>query len=346
MGARGCMYQIKSFIKRSGIYIDLGTENTLIYSRGQGWIINEPSFVTFRQKSHSHHIVAIGKVAKSHLGRTPTNIEVERPLHGGVIANFYSTEIMLKKFLDLLKEKIFLIQPEMIISLPCKVTEYERRAVEEVGRAVGGKSVRLIDEPMAAAIGAGLPITEARGQIVVDIGGGTTEIAVISLAGVVYSNAVRTGGHAMDQCIQQHLRSHFNLLIGEATAEKLKINFADALEDSCQKFEFKAVDLNSGLPKLMSLPKKEIRTAIEPVLQEIISAIKVALAKTPPELSADVVENGIWLTGGGALIPNLTTRVGQATGLKVNIAKDPLYSVARGGAYLLEHPELLEKVGS
>jgi rod shape-determining protein MreB len=251
---------------------------------------------------------------------------------------------MLKYFMQQAQNKAFLYRPDLLISLPCKVTEYEKRAVQEVGRALGAGRVHLVDEPMAAAVGAGLAVTQPRGQIIVDIGGGTTEIAVISLGGVTYANAVRVGGHEMDARIAQALRHQFNILIGEPTAEQLKILYADALYDSAELMEFKGVNLYNGLPKICTLPKGIIHQAIEPVVENIVQATKQALSQTPPELSADIAEQGIWLAGGGALIKNLPERLSAATGLKVSITREPLFSVARGGAYLLEHPELLEKV--
>lgn len=337
--------KVKSAMRRNAYYIDLGTENTLIYSRGQGLVLNEPSFVTFNEKKNNRQLVALGRTAKSHLGRAPENIKVERPLHEGVIADFYATESMLWGFFNSLKVVPSLLKSEMIISLPCRVTEYERRAVEEVGRSIGARRVYLLDEPMAAAIGAGLSVMAPRGQIIIDIGGGTTEIAIISLGGVAYSTAIRIGGHEMDQKIMQHLRNRFNLLIGESTAEKLKINYADAMcFDSNETIEFNGFDLSNGLPRRIKLPKSEIALAIAPVIESIIGAIKVALSSAEPELAADISDHGIWLAGGGALIKNFSRKITLATGLSVNVVSDPLFSVAQGGAYLLERPELLERL--
>ncbi|MCB0351782.1 MAG: rod shape-determining protein [Bdellovibrionales bacterium] len=337
--------KMKSVIRRNGFYIDLGTENTLIYGRGQGWVLNEPSFVTFNEKKNNRVLMALGRTSKSHLGRNPQNIKVERPLHEGVIADFFATESMLRGFFNSLNIGSSILKSDMIISLPCLVTQFERRAVEEVGQSLGAKKVHLLDEPMAAAVGSGLPVMAPRGQIIVDIGGGTTEIAIISLGGVAYSTAVRIGGHSMDQRIMQHLRHRFNILIGETTAEKLKINFADALNsDPFEMIKFNGIDLSTGLPRRIELSKSEISFAINPILDDIVASINVALASAEPELSADISEQGIWLAGGGALIKNFSKKIELSTGLKVNIARDPLFSVARGGAYLLEHPELLEKL--
>lgn len=337
----------KSALRRGGFYIDLGTENTLIYKRGQGWILNEPSFATFKECRGDRILSAFGKPAKNHLGRTPLNMTVARPLREGVIADYFATEAMLKGFFKSMSIEPNFFRPDMIISLPCRVTEYERRAVEEIGRAMGAKSVRLIDEPMAAAVGAGLAVTSPNGQVIVDIGGGTTEIAIISLGGVVYANAIRIGGHEMDQKIMQHLRNKFNILIGEATAEKLKINYADATlaeSASAELIEFNGVDLSTGLPRRIKLPKYEINNAIRPIIDAIVIEIGVALSGVEPELAVDISNNGIWLAGGGALIKNLAQKIALATGLKVNVSREPLFSVAHGGAYLIEHPDLLEKL--
>lgn len=327
------------------IYIDLGTANTLIYIRGKGFVLNQPSAVTVSQKTRDTRIIASGTQAKLMLGKTPSHLYVQKPLKKGVISDFNNTEKMLHMFLKKVREQNFWFRPKILISLPCKVTEFERRAVEEVGLAMGAKNVKLIDEPLAAAIGAGLPVFQPKANMIVDIGGGTTEIAIISMGGVVYANAVRTGGEEMDQRITEYLSLHHKFAVGEQTAEKIKMRLGYAVLPAVEeKLEIKGLDLVTGLPRRKEVTSTEIFYAIDETVKSIIKSIKVALEQTPPELSADLLDSGIFLAGGGAMLLGLKQRVEEEIGLKTCVVENPLFSVASGGARVLEDSQILEMI--
>ncbi len=338
-------------IKRAFSYdlaIDLGTANTLIYVKGKGLVSSEPSVVAITRDARGQKkVVAVGKEAKDMLGRTPGTIEAIRPMRDGVIADFEVTEAMLRYFIRKVYPAKSWFRPRIrvIIAVPYGITEVEKRAVRESALSAGAKEVYLIEEPRAAAIGAGMPITEPRGNMIVDIGGGTTEVAVISLAGIVHSQSVRVAGDKMDECIVNFIKKHYNLLIGERTAEQIKINLGNAFPDAeVRTLEIKGRDLVSGIPRYLTVNSDEIREAMsEPILQ-IIDAIKATLERTPPELAGDIVDKGIMLAGGGALIRGLDQLIHQQTGLPVTIAEDPLSCVALGAGKALEEIELLRDV--
>jgi len=327
--------------------IDLGTANTLIYIRGQGIVVNEPSVVAIREDRTrgQKSIAAVGSAAKSMLGRTPGNITAIRPLKDGVIADFTVTEKMLQYFIHKVhKNKLFRPSPRVLICVPCGSTQVERRAIKESAAGAGAREVYLIEEPMAAAIGAGLPVHEARGSMVLDIGGGTSEVAVISLNGIVYSASVRIGGDRMDEAIMNYVRRNYGTLIGEATAERIKYEIGTAYPGSeIKEIEVKGRNLAEGVPRSFVLNSNEILEALQEPLQGIIGAVKVALEQTPPELGADVADRGIVLTGGGALLKDMDRLIAEETGLPVFIAEDPMTCVARGGGRVLE---LLDEIGA
>lgn len=331
----------------SDMAIDLGTANTVVYVKGRGIVLNEPSVVALIKKKGSFEPYAFGYEAKMMLGRTPTDIEAKRPLKDGVIADFKGAEEMIKYFIKTVHNRRSFFGPIIVVCVPSGSTPVERRAIQEAAESAGGRDVYLIEEPMAAAIGAGLPVTEATGSMIVDIGGGTTEVAVLSLGGIVYARSVRVGGDKMDEAIISYIRRHYNLLIGEATAEKIKqaIGTAYVNEDVEPKMmEIKGRDLIYGIPKEMVLNEKQIADSlIEPVSQ-IVEAVKVALECTPPELSSDIVDKGIVLTGGGALLNNLDYVLSRATQLPVVIAEDALSCVARGTGQVLENFDKLKHV--
>lgn len=320
--------------------IDLGTANTLIYIRGQGIVLNEPSVVAIREDRlrGSRSIAAVGADAKLMLGRTPGNITAIRPLKDGVIADFTVTEEMLKHFIrKVQKSGFFKPSPRVLVSVPCGSTQVERRAIKDSASAAGAREVFLIEEPMAAAIGAGLPVDEARGSMVVDIGGGTSEVAIISLHGIVYSASVRIGGDRLDDAIINYVRRNYGALIGEATAERIKHQIGTAYPGSeVMEIEIKGRNLAEGIPRSFSLNSNEILEALQEPLSGILGAVKIALEQTPPELGADVAENGIILTGGGALLKDVDRLIAEETGLPVHVADDPLTCVARGGGKVLE----------
>ncbi len=327
--------------------IDLGTANTLIYIRGQGIVLNEPSVVAIREDRArgSKTIAAVGAAAKSMLGRTPGNIIAIRPLKDGVIADFTVTEKMLQYFIHKVhKSKMLRPSPRVLICVPCGSTQVERRAIKESAAGAGAREVYLIEEPMAAAIGAGLPVSEARGSMVIDIGGGTSEVAVISLNGIVYSASVRIGGDRLDDAIMNYVRRNYGTLIGEATAERIKHTIGTAYPGSeVREIEVKGRNLSEGIPRSFVLNSNEILEALQEPLAGIVQAVKLALEQTPPELGADVAEGGIILTGGGALLKDIDRLIAEETGLPVLIAEDPLTCVARGGGRVLE---LLDEKGS
>jgi len=321
--------------------IDLGTANTLIYARGRGIVLNEPSVVAIRQDrgpGGPKTIEAFGKDAKGMLGRTPQNITAIRPMRDGVIADFNITEKMLQHFIRQVHEsKILRPSPRVLICVPCGATQVERRAIRESAAGAGARKVYLIDEPMAAAIGAGMPVDEPKGSMVLDIGGGTSEVAVISLNGIVYSASVRVGGDKFDDAITNYVRRNYGILIGEATAEKIKHEIGTAYPGKdLLEIEVKGRNLSEGIPRSFSLNSNEILEALQEPLHGIVSAVKTALEQTPPELGADVAERGIVLTGGGSLLRDLDRLIMEETGLPVVMAEDPLTCVARGGGRVLE----------
>lgn len=321
--------------------IDLGTANTLIYARGQGIVLNEPSVVAIRQDRGSNgakSIAAVGAEAKMMLGRTPGNITAIRPLKDGVIADFNVTEKMLQSFIHKVHEtKFFRPSPRVVVCVPCGSTQVERRAIRESALGAGAREVYLIDEPMAAAIGAGMPVGEAQGSMVLDIGGGTTEVAVISLNGIVYSASVRIGGDRFDEAIISYVRRNYGSLIGESTAERIKLEIGAAFPaNEVREIEVKGRNLAEGVPRSFTLNSNEILEALQEPLSGIVSAVKTALEQTPPELGSDVAERGMVLTGGGALLRDLDKLLSEETGLPVIVAEDPLTCVARGGGRVLE----------
>lgn len=321
--------------------IDLGTANTLIYARGQGIVLNEPSVVAIRTDKgpgSSKSVAAVGEDAKQMLGRTPHNIEAIRPMKDGVIADFTVTEKMLQYFIHKVHEsKMLRPSPRVLICVPVGSTQVERRAIKESAIGAGAREVYLIDEPMSAAIGAGLPVHEARGSMVLDIGGGTSEVAIISLNGIVYANSVRIGGDRFDDAIINYVRRNYGTLIGEATAERIKHEIGAAYPGSeVKEIEVKGRNLAEGIPRSFVLNSNEILEALQEPLSGIVGAVKSALEQTPPELGADVAERGIVLTGGGALLCDLDRLIEEETGLPVIVAEDPLTCVARGGGRALE----------
>lgn len=327
--------------------IDLGTANTLVFVKGKGIVLTEPSVVAVRKDGRGNKVLAVGTEAKMMLGRTPGNIEAIRPIRDGVIADFEVTEAMLRYFINKVHNRRTLVHPRIIISIPSGITQVERRAVRESAESAGAREVYLIEEPMAAAIGAGLPITEPIASMVVDVGGGTTELAVISLAGIVYSSSVRVAGDKMDDAIIHYIRRKHNMAIGERTAEQIKINIGDVMPElPYLTMDVKGRDLVSGVPKTLSIDSNEIKAAIAEQIDAIIEAVKMALEIIPPELSADIVDRGIVLTGGGALLRNLDKRLREETGLPIIIAEDPLSSVVIGSGIALENIDKLKDVMS
>ncbi len=320
--------------------IDLGTANTLVVVKGRGVVLNEPSVVAVINENGKRRVLAVGDEAKTMLGRTPGNIQAIRPLRDGVIADFIVTEEMIKHFIKKVHNNNTFANPRILICVPTGSTPVERKAIQDSALAAGARRVQLIEEPIAAAIGAGLPIQEATGSMIVDIGGGTTEIAVMSLGGVVFSKSLRVAGDAMDGAIINYMRKKFNLLIGESTAEKIKKEIGTAMPTSNNIYLMKGRDLRSGTPKEISLSEEDACEALMPILNLILGAIKEALENTPPELSADLVDMGLVLTGGGALLKNIDKLIAKDTGLPVTIADNPLECVALGTGKALENEEL------
>ena len=317
--------------------IDLGTANTLVYVKGKGIVLNEPSVVAIVNDKGKNTVLAVGEDAKQMLGRTPGSIQAIRPLRDGVIADFIVTEEMIKHFIKKVHQRSAFANPRIIICVPTGSTPVERRAIQESAHAAGARKVQLIEEPVAAAIGAGLPISEPTGSMIVDIGGGTTEIAVMSLGGIVYSQSLRLAGDALDQSIVTYMRKKFNLLIGDSTAEKIKKEIGTCIPtNSDNTYIMKGRDLRTGVPKEVTLTEKDSAEAMSPVITQIIQAIKDALEHTPPELSADLVDMGLVLAGGGAYLKNLDKLISKETGLPVSIAEDPLSCVAIGTGKALE----------
>ena len=331
----------------SDLAIDLGTANTLVYVKGKGIVLMEPSVVAVSVDHRSkNRVLAVGSDAKNMLGRTPGNIVAIRPMRDGVIADFEVTEAMLRHFIHKVHNRRTFVRPRIIIAVPSGITQVEKRAVKESAESAGAREVFLIEEPMAAAIGANLPITEPTCNMVVDIGGGTTEVAVISLAGIVYSRSVRVAGDKMDSAIIQYIKRKYNLLIGEMTAEIIKMTIGNASPDpqDLETIEVKGRDLASGIPKILSIDSEEIRVAISEQIDSIIETVKIALEQTPPELAADIVDRGIILTGGGALLKNLDKFLREETSLPITVADDPLTTVAIGCGKTLDNIEILKQV--
>ena len=324
--------------------IDLGTANTLVVLKGQGVVLNEPSVVAVVDNKGKKSVLAVGDEAKTMLGRTPGNISAIRPLRDGVIADFKVTEEMIKHFIKKVHKRSTFANPRILICVPTGSTPVERKAIQDSALAAGARRIQLIEEPIAAAIGAGLPISEATGSMVVDIGGGTTEIAVMSLGGVVYSNSLRVAGDAMDHSLANFMRKEYNLMIGDSTAEKIKKEVGTAIPTNDNKFSVKGRDIRSGTPKEVNITEGDTSEALNPIIKEMINGIKDALENTPPELSADLVDMGLTLTGGGALLKNIDKRFSKETGLPVHIAEDPLACVAVGTGKALDQEETFSTV--
>ena len=327
--------------------IDLGTANTLVYVRGRGIVLNEPSVVAIEEYKGHKRVLAVGNEAKRMLGRTPGNIRAIRPLKDGVIADFMIAEEMIKYFVCKVHNRQMFVTPLIVICVPSGATEVERRAIKDSAYHAGAHKVQLIEEPMAAAIGAGLQITEPTGSMVVDIGGGTTEVAVLSLKGVVYARSVRVGGDKMDTAIVNYIRRNMNLLVGESSAERIKKEIGSAIipeEGDGKTVEIKGRDLLNGVPKVVTISERQVSESLVETVAEIVDAVKVALENTPPELSADIVDKGIVLTGGGALLKDLDKVLRKATGLPVIVAEDPLSCVAKGSGMVLDEYAVLKDV--
>lgn len=325
----------------SDIGIDLGTANTLVYLKDRGVVIREPSVVAIQ--GGTKRILAVGEEAKQMLGRTPGNIVAVRPMKSGVIADFDITEAMIRYFIRKV-HSMKLVRPRVVVAVPSDITEVERRAVQDAAKHAGAREVFLIEEPMAAAIGVGLPVSEAAGNMIVDIGGGTCEVAVISLAGIVYARSVRVGGDTMDDCIVQYMRRVYNLMIGERTAEEIKIKIGSAYslgEESTM--EVKGRDLVAGLPKTLTVTSEEIRDALQEPVSNIVDSVRITLEKCPPELSADLVDRGLVMAGGGSLLRGLDRLIASQTGLPVTLAEDPLSAVAEGTGVVLNELDSLSK---
>ncbi|MBI1261256.1 MAG: MreB/Mrl family cell shape determining protein [Rhizobiales bacterium] len=327
--------------------IDLGTANTLVYVKGRGIVLNEPSVVAIIEKGGKKQVLAVGEEAKLMLGRTPGNIQAIRPMRDGVIADFEVAEEMIKHFIRKVHNRRSFANPQIIVCVPSGSTAVERRAIQESALSAGARKVYLIEEPMAAAIGAGLPVTEPTGSMVVDIGGGTTEVAVLSLGGIVYARSVRVGGDKMDEAIIAYIRRHHNLLVGEASAERIKKEVGSAAipaDGDGMSIEIKGRDLMNGVPKEIRIGQRQIAESLAEPVGAIVEAVKVALEATPPELAADIVDKGIVLTGGGALLANLDQVLRDETGLPVSIADDALSCVALGTGKALEHIRTMKHV--
>jgi rod shape-determining protein MreB len=327
----------------SDLAIDLGTANTLVFAEGRGIVVREPSIVAVNRITNK--VEAVGSAAKDMLGRTPGNIVAIRPMKDGVIADFEVTERMLDYFIKKAHGRSLFVRPKIVISVPSDITQVEKRAVKDSALQAGASEVFIVEQAMAAAIGAGLPITEPTGNMIVDIGGGTTDVAVISLAGIVYSKSVRVASNEMDEAIIQYIKRKYNLLIGERTAEAIKIEIGSAYPlDEPISMEIKGRDLVEGIPKTLSLSDAEVREALAETVGIILDAVRVALEKTPPELSADIMDKGIVLTGGGSMLKNLDRRLREETGLPIATAEDPLSSVALGTGAMLADVDLLRKI--
>jgi rod shape-determining protein MreB len=347
--ARGKRVPLKRILGwfSSDLAIDLGTANTLVFAAGKGIVVSEPSVVAVVKDGRGpDKVKAVGEEAKEMLGRTPGNIVAIRPMKDGVIADFEVTEAMLRHFIERVHNRSSsLVRPRIVIAVPSGITSVEHRAFRESALSAGAREVYLIEEPMAAAIGAGLPVTEPSGNMIVDIGGGTTEVAVISLSGVVYANSTRVGGDKMDEAIINYIKRKYNLLIGERTAERIKITIGTAYPTSeLMHMEIKGRDLVAGVPKTLEIKSDEVLEAVQEPVNAVVESVKVALERTPPELAADIVDKGIVMVGGGALLRNLDVLLREATGLPVMLAEDPLTAVALGTGRCLEELALLREV--
>ncbi|MGB9873366.1 MAG: rod shape-determining protein [Hydrogenobacter sp.] len=339
---------LEKFISLLGFFsnnigIDLGTANTVIYSEGKGIVLYEPSIVAV--DTRTKRVIAVGKEAKEMLGKTPENIQAIRPLRDGVITDFEATQVMLAYFIErAIGGGIFRPKPRIVIGVPSGVTQVEKRAVIDAAKGAGAREVYLIPEPMAAAIGAGLPVEEPVGSMIVDIGGGTTEIAVISLAGIVVSNSIRVAGDEMNEAIIQYIKKRFHMFIGEQTGERIKIELGNAIyEDEEKEMEIKGRDI-TGLPKTVRITSRDITEALEDVIGSIINAIRLTLEKTPPELASDIAERGIVLAGGGSLLRNLDVRIERDVGIKTYYCEDPITAVARGVGKVLDKIDLIRRI--
>src|SRR5256885_4489690 len=331
-------YNLLAGLFSNDLAVDLGTANTLVYVRGEGIVLNEPSIVAIHQSDHS--VLAVGHEAKAMLGRTPGNIVAIRPLRDGVIADFDVTEKMLHYFISKVHRRRTLVRPRIVIGVPSGITQVEKRAVRDSAMQAGAREVYLIEEPMAAAIGAGLPIQEPGGNMIVDIGGGTTEVAVISLSGIVYSRSMRIGGDVMDEMIVNYIKRKYNLLIGERTGEEIKVRLGSAVSvGEALTLEVKGRDLVAGIPKTLLINDDEIREALTEPVGNIVETVRIALERTPPELAADIIDKGIVLAGGGALLRGLDVLLRGETGLPVTIAEDALSAVGLGAGRLLDELE-------
>ncbi|MBW1668338.1 MAG: rod shape-determining protein [Deltaproteobacteria bacterium] len=326
--------------------IDLGTSNTLIFAKGKGIILNEPSVVAIRKDEvGAGNVLTVGKEAKMMLGRTPDRIEVIRPMKDGVIADFEVTEEMLRYFLKKCYRKRTLVRPRIVVCVPVGITSVEKKAILECAKSAGASEVYLIQEPMAAAIGAGMPIHEPTGNMIIDIGGGTTEVTVISLGGIVYSESVRVAGDKMDEAIVQYINRNYNFLIGAGTAEMMKISIGNAfLGEKVETVEIKGRDLVTGIPKILAVDSEEIRQMISEEVNTIIQTVLSALEQMPPELSSDILDRGMVLTGGGSLLKNLDILLREETNVPVTVAEEPLYTVALGAGKILDNFSLLKEV--
>jgi rod shape-determining protein MreB len=333
-------------IVAADLYIDLGTANTLIAARGKGVVINEPTLIAYSEISPGkRRVVAVGNEARDKVAKTPGNISAQRPLRDGVIADYDTTETMLRYFLSRPGLKSLFSKPRIVISLPYGVTEVEKKAAIDAGKAAGARSVYLMDEPMAAAIGADLPVREARGSMIVDIGGGTTEVAVVALADIVYCQAARLGGNKFDEAIVDYFKKKKNLIITEQAAEQLKISIGTACpKKDIMTMEISGRDHGTGLNRTLEVTSEDVGNAMDECMRDIINAIHLALEHTPPELVSDIIETGIVLSGGGALIRDIDLRIQNEVRLPVRISDDPLTTIARGGERVLHDPDLLEKI--
>lgn len=327
----------------SDLAIDLGTANTLIYVRGKGIVLSEPSVVAI--KKGTNQVLKVGKEAKEMLGRTPASIVAIRPMRDGVIADFDVTEQMIRAFIVKIHNRKALVRPRIVVGVPSCITQVEKRAIRDSAEQAGAREVYLMEEPMAAAIGAGLPVQEPCGNMIVDVGGGTTEVAVISLSGIVYSQSIRIAGDEMDEAIIQYLKRKYNLLVGERTAENIKIQIGSAYPfDEPRKMEVKGRDLVDGIPKALTVTDSDIREALHDPIYAVVDAVKTALERTPPELAADIAEKGVVMAGGGSLMHGLDTLISLETHLKVKVADDPLSCVVLGAGKVLDELDFLKVV--
>ncbi|HEY3314396.1 MAG TPA: rod shape-determining protein [Bacillota bacterium] len=323
--------------------IDLGTANTLVYVRGKGVVMQEPSVVALH--SETRQVLAVGDEAKKMIGRTPGNIVAIRPMKDGVIADFDVTQTMLRYFINKAQQGRMLVRPRVVIAVPSGVTEVEARAVTDATLQAGAREAHLIEEPMAAAIGAGLPVHEPTGNMIVDIGGGTTEVAIISLGGIVTSRSIRVAGDEMDEAIVNYIKRNYNLLVGERTAEEVKIRIASAYPGAQkEETEVRGRDLVTGLPRTLKISSDEVQKALQEPIDSIVEAIKVTLERTPPELASDIMDRGIYMTGGGSLLKGIDTLVSKETGMPVHVSDEPLLGVVRGAGKVLEEIETLRRI--